>query len=684
VRGTRAWVWVCLTSGALLALACDDERGGTKPEPEDAGGGELDAGVVKLGSVQGLVTDTKGDGLEGVTVNVGGKMTTTDKDGLFDVADVPEGDVQVAVDDKALSAAQTTVEVKTEQKATVALTADDSVVVAMDDVEKGGTLTKDGVTVVLPANSLHKADGTVATGKGEMRFVVVAEPEKAKAAPGGMKAMAGDQSVQLAPDGMIDVRFYQGLEKLVFVGEADITFPLGPNKKQDGDEVTVWSFDENSGKWKEEGKGTVERVDPEQNGSVKTKAKHFTWWASAEPLADATCLNGTLQNQDTPVSGAVVEAISPDSLLYVQATSGDDGSFCLSAPQESALMVTAFGSAGDQLLTWTWHIGSGSEPASCGGACTTLPAQQPSPFQPGGGEPDASVPMDATVPEDGGTEMDATVADAGRDAAVVVTEICTNLVDDDQDDLVDCQDPDCPGTSPGCVGLFFHGDGAHVTTASTVGDAGTPSIVAESQQVAGTVEFWFRANYVFAGGDGGVGAFTAGLVDMDACSPNYIGLNGVRLVSGMYECDGIAYSQVIWDGPVLQGRWYHVARAWTADSHDLYIDGVLAVHGEHIAQATDTGGLNAVIGGRAYNGFDVYDVFQGDIDEVRIWNYARSAQQIEDAFRQSLAAQTGLIGYWPLNEGSGQATADVSGFNHHGELQSNPNWFTPAPIQTDF
>jgi hypothetical protein len=682
VRGTRAWVWVCLASGLLLAVACDDERGGTKPEPDGGMQPGPDGGLL-TGAVQGLVTDTKGAGIADVTVNVGGKMATTDKDGLFDVADVPEGDIQVAVDDKALSAAQTTVEVKGEQKATVALTADDSVVVAIDSVEKGGTIEKDGVTVVLPENSLHKADGTMATGKGEMRFVVVAEPEKAKAAPGGMKAMAGADSVQLAPDGMIDIRFYQGLEKLVFVGEADITFPLGPNKKQNGDEVTVWSFDENSGKWKEEGKGTVERVDPEQNGSVKTKAKHFTWWASAEPLADATCLNGSLESQDTPVSGAVVEAISPDSLLYVQATSGDDGRFCLATPQETALMVTAFGSAGDQLLTWTWHIGSASEPASCGGeGCTALPAQQPTPFEPGG-EPDASVPMDATVPDDGGTEMDATVRDAGPDAAVV-TELCTNGIDDDQDDLVDCMDPDCTGTSPGCVGLYFHGDGAHVTTASTVGDAGTPSIVAESQQVAGTVEFWFRASYVFAGGDGGVGAFTAGLVDMDACSPNYIGLDGVRLVSGMYECDGIAYSQVIWDGPVLQGRWYHVARAWTANSQDLYIDGVLAVHGDHIAQATDSGGLNAVIGARHYNGFDAYDAFQGDIDEVRIWNYARSAQQIGDAFRQSIAAQAGLIGYWPLNEGSGPTTADVSGFNHSGQLQSNPNWFTPAPIQTDF
>jgi hypothetical protein len=42
--------------------------------------------------------------------------------------------------------------------------------------------------------------------------------------------------------------------------------------------------------------------------------------------------------------------------------------------------------------------------------------------------------------------------------------------------------------------------------------------------------------------------------------------------------------------------------------------------------------------------------------------------------------QTGLVGYWPLNEGQGKTTADMSGNGHDGTLNNGVTWITPGFI----
>jgi hypothetical protein len=694
VRSTRAWIWVCVLGTLLVSLACDDDDddGGGDPLPD--GGGQVttdaggDAATGLTGNVQGLLTDTEGQGIADVTVSVGGQKATTDKDGMFDVANVPEGDVQVAVEEKKLSAAQTEVTVKGDQKATVVLTADESVVVAIDDVGKGGTIEKDGVTVVLPAMSLHKENGSVASGAGEMHFVVVADPGQAKAAPGGMKGVSGDQPVQLAPAGMIDVRFYQGAERLRFLGEAELTFPLGPNNKSHGEEVAIWSFDEDSGKWKEDGKGMVQRVDPAQPGSVTTKARHFSWWAAAEPLAGATCVSGQLTRGGSPVAGALVELTGRDSLLYVQAASGDDGTFCMATPAGAEVAVTALGGS-EQLLAWSWQASAGDAPASCGGACTELPLVEPTVYEPrgdvdagidagvpedGGVERDAEVPvdagddMDATVTRDGGGESDGgTVVVDGSvqlpDASTEPTEICNNGRDDDGDDFVDCSDPDCGPAAPGCVGLRFHGDGAYATIGG-ITDNGMPN---------GTIELWFLAeSWQVKGG--------STLVDLATCGDNYLGITSSGgLVSRFTDCEltGLE-SEIVFPTQLEAGTWYHLARTWTQNDQRLYLDGTQVGTATHEPAAVLTGGVSLHIGAR-HDGETGFYFHQGLIDEVRLWGYARSTLELRAArYTTQEGPSGGLLGAWPLNEGSGSFVNDVGSGAHNGILVDGAAWF-PVP-----
>ncbi|MCK6499730.1 MAG: hypothetical protein L6Q38_09650, partial [Nitrospira sp.] len=73
--------------------------------------------------------------------------------------------------------------------------------------------------------------------------------------------------------------------------------------------------------------------------------------------------------------------------------------------------------------------------------------------------------------------------------------------------------------------------------------------------------------------------------------------------------------------------------------------------------------------------------FSGLIDEVRLWNLARSTSEIRDHYDRLLAGnEVGLIGYWRFDEGSGTTFRDTSPFQHHGTLQGG-TWSTKtAPV----
>jgi hypothetical protein len=77
------------------------------------------------------------------------------------------------------------------------------------------------------------------------------------------------------------------------------------------------------------------------------------------------------------------------------------------------------------------------------------------------------------------------------------------------------------------------------------------------------------------------------------------------------------------------------------------------------------------------NGF-----WDGQLDEVRIWNTARSADQIQANMHSSLTgAELGLMGYWRFDEGAGTTVADASGHGFDGTFVNGSQWVdSTAPI----
>lgn len=70
-----------------------------------------------------------------------------------------------------------------------------------------------------------------------------------------------------------------------------------------------------------------------------------------------------------------------------------------------------------------------------------------------------------------------------------------------------------------------------------------------------------------------------------------------------------------------------------------------------------------------------YYQFEGEIKEIRIWNYARSATEIKDSrMTHFVGTETGLIAYWRLNENFGQTVYDCSPNGNNGLMVGGPVW----------
>jgi hypothetical protein len=67
--------------------------------------------------------------------------------------------------------------------------------------------------------------------------------------------------------------------------------------------------------------------------------------------------------------------------------------------------------------------------------------------------------------------------------------------------------------------------------------------------------------------------------------------------------------------------------------------------------------------------------FEGNIKEIRIWNYARTQAEIDGAQRTHLVGnEPGLIAYWRLNEYFGQTVYDCSSNQNNGVQKNGAHW----------
>jgi hypothetical protein len=104
-------------------------------------------------------------------------------------------------------------------------------------------------------------------------------------------------------------------------------------------------------------------------------------------------------------------------------------------------------------------------------------------------------------------------------------------------------------------------------------------------------------------------------------------------------------------------QWLHVAMVWDQTALVTYVNGLPKI------TTTGSGGVTALATGTSVLMFGCNPnnkgCFGGMFDELRVWNVARSAAEIQASFNKPVVGNdTGLVGYWKFDETGGTAAAD--------------------------
>jgi hypothetical protein len=238
--------------------------------------------------------------------------------------------------------------------------------------------------------------------------------------------------------------------------------------------------------------------------------------------------------------------------------------------------------------------------------------------------------------------------------------------------------------NPGSPGIYFNGNvggsDTHIRLPNNIYDSLTE----------GTIELWFRPDDV-NNGRSATGLFGAAEDDdygwSDVLNLNYdqdtvdrdVGFYIINNGSVVLEL----YSPV---NSIVPLHWYHVAV--TASSSDntvrIYLNGQEVANSngtlywiDDIAENTTAYTLGCLdTNGSDTQNCDEDEVFQGNIDEVRIWNYARTQAEIQqNMYKQIAADEEGLVGYFRMNENTGTTTHDETTNNNDGTI-SGATWTT--------
>lgn len=186
-----------------------------------------------------------------------------------------------------------------------------------------------------------------------------------------------------------------------------------------------------------------------------------------------------------------------------------------------------------------------------------------------------------------------------------------------------------------------------------------------------TVEAWIYPRDNNKSGiicQGGYSWYTGFLIDINAT-----GTGSIRLET---SSGGSANGTISASNAITTGVWQHVAFSITRGSSGslskLYINGTLVASGN--VSSNDLSNTTLSIGKITVNMDGHY--YNGMIDDVRLWNTARTQAEIQANLNKELIGnETGLVAYYKMNEGFGNMTYDACASRFDGTLVNGVSWF---------
>ena len=243
---------------------------------------------------------------------------------------------------------------------------------------------------------------------------------------------------------------------------------------------------------------------------------------------------------------------------------------------------------------------------------------------------------------------------------------------------------------PGSYGLRMTGS---ATDAGHVKLGAAPGLNAATF----TVEAWVRretAGVATNTGSGGIIAIplvTKGMAETEGGTVDMNYFLGIRQTDNLLVADfedaatGLNHPVAGVTPIPANGVWHHVAATYDGTTWRLYLDGVLETQLLVGAFTPQFNSIQHAAIGSALNstggiGSQTQGFFGGVLDEVRIWNLARSGAQILTGRDQEIASAAGLLGRWGFNDSCG-GVLDSSGNGNNGTLSgANCTFVAGAPF----
>jgi len=122
---------------------------------------------------------------------------------------------------------------------------------------------------------------------------------------------------------------------------------------------------------------------------------------------------------------------------------------------------------------------------------------------------------------------------------------------------------------------------------------------------------------------------------------------------------GSSQIQFIVKGVVTPRAWNHIAVTFDGTTMRLF------VNGEQVHSSQAAAGMTPISEPVRYIG----ENFQGKIDEVRMWNVARTQAEIQDNMNKTLVGnETGLVAYYPMDVNNNWEIIDKSPYANHAKI----------------
>ena len=322
-----------LSIAAVLALPMLGCGGG------GGGGGVVLTGAVITGHVEVLNRGETGVG--GITVRLGDSTAVTNEQGWYLFDDVaPSERVVVSASGEGYVGSIEALAVVEGAAYHVDLVLVPVGGTATVDAAAGGTLSAAGVELTIPPNAFVDSAGAPARGAVTLA-VATLDPgsgdQATDAFPGSFEGVARDGTESLLESfGLFAIDARQGTSELGLAPGRSLSIraPIAASGLATAPaSIPLWSFNEQGGRWIEEGTAT-------RAGTLyETSIPHLSWWNFDAPYRDrTTCVQVCFADAGIPVPGVYVHIHMPE--VRASVTQYTDSSGCTSLNVRSNTAAT--------------------------------------------------------------------------------------------------------------------------------------------------------------------------------------------------------------------------------------------------------------------------------------------------------------------------------------------------------